>query len=180
MRSEYPYTAAGTELDIILPDWAACGGRDAVLARLADPEQRSRIAASLDEERADVYWPTVMIGATLSEQNRRYRGLTVDMIANDMELTPGQAVVELLRRDKLYTGAFFFGMDEANMLPDNWPILRKALKKMGRSDLIGNGKLHLVPPRQPPKRHQRVKPGTRTFATQHTGLPRNPSRKSKR
>ncbi len=64
--------------------------------------------------------------------------------------------------------------------PDNWPILRKALKKMGRSDLIGNGKLHLVPPRQPPKRHQRVKPGTRTFATQHTGLPRNPSRKSKR
>ena len=27
-----------------------------------------------------------------------------------------QAVVELLRRDKLYTGAFFFGMDEANML----------------------------------------------------------------
>ena len=64
--------------------------------------------------------------------------------------------------------------------PDNWPILRKALKKMGRADLIGNGKLHLVPPRQPPKRHQRVKPGTRTFATAHTGLPRNPSRKSKK
>jgi len=32
---------------------------------------------------------------------------------------------------------------------ENWPILREALKKMGRSDLIGNGKKHLVPAWQP-------------------------------
>ena len=63
---------------------------------------------------------------------------------------------------------------------DNWPELRTALKKMGRSDLIGNGKLHLVPPRQPPKRHQRVAGGSTAFATQHNGLPRNPTRKGKR
>ncbi|MBE9538517.1 MAG: YgiQ family radical SAM protein [Proteobacteria bacterium] len=63
--------------------------------------------------------------------------------------------------------------------PDNWPALRKALKKMGRADLIGNGTLHLVPPRQPPKRHQRVDPSTKTFATQHNGLPRNPRRKGR-
>jgi uncharacterized radical SAM protein YgiQ len=30
--------------------------------------------------------------------------------------------------------------------PENWPILREALKRMGRSDLIGNGERHLVPP----------------------------------
>jgi uncharacterized radical SAM protein YgiQ len=63
---------------------------------------------------------------------------------------------------------------------DNWPELRTALKKMGRSDLIGNGKLHLVPPRQPPKRHQRVPGGSTAFATQHNGLPRNPKRKGSR
>ena len=33
--------------------------------------------------------------------------------------------------------------------PDNWPLLREALKKMGRADLIGNGKRHLVPTWQP-------------------------------
>ncbi len=33
--------------------------------------------------------------------------------------------------------------------PENWPILRDALKKMGRTDLIGNGKKHLVPAWQP-------------------------------
>ncbi len=33
--------------------------------------------------------------------------------------------------------------------PENWPILRDALKKMGRADLIGSGKKHLVPAWQP-------------------------------
>lgn len=33
--------------------------------------------------------------------------------------------------------------------PDNWPLLREALRNMGRADLIGNGKRHLVPAFQP-------------------------------
>ena len=33
--------------------------------------------------------------------------------------------------------------------PANWPMLREALKSMGRADLIGNGKRHLVPAWQP-------------------------------
>lgn len=64
--------------------------------------------------------------------------------------------------------------------PENWPALRKALKKLGRSDLIGNGKLHLVPPRQPAKRHGIVAPQAQAFATQHNGLPKNPQRGRKR
>ena len=33
--------------------------------------------------------------------------------------------------------------------PDNWPLLREALKEMGREDLIGNSKKHLIPSYQP-------------------------------
>jgi len=33
--------------------------------------------------------------------------------------------------------------------PNNWPMLREALNKMGRADLIGNGKKHLIPAWQP-------------------------------
>jgi len=33
--------------------------------------------------------------------------------------------------------------------PNNWPLLREALKAMGRADLIGNGKHHLIPTFQP-------------------------------
>ena len=33
---------------------------------------------------------------------------------------------------------------------ENWPVLREALKAMGRADLIGPGKHQLVPSWQPP------------------------------
>jgi uncharacterized radical SAM protein YgiQ len=81
---------------------------------------------------------------------------------------------------------------------NNWPLLREALKAMGRADLIGNGKHHLIPTFQPMtdgayqsarrknstpvgKASERVaavvKPGVKAsprpgqILTQHTGLP---------
>jgi hypothetical protein len=71
--------------------------------------------------------------------------------------------------------------------PNNWPLLREALKSMGRADLIGNGKHHLIPTFQPMtdgsytsarrknsspvtvKPVQAPTPGQ--LLTQHTGLP---------
>jgi uncharacterized radical SAM protein YgiQ len=40
---------------------------------------------------------------------------------------------------------------------ENWPLLRKALRAMGREDLIGNGRRHLVPAGQPPGTGRRPK-----------------------
>jgi uncharacterized radical SAM protein YgiQ len=57
--------------------------------------------------------------------------------------------------------------------PDNWPLLRDALKRMGRADLIGNGKRHLVPGWQP-RGSAPSAAGARRFRTQHTGLPVDP------
>jgi uncharacterized radical SAM protein YgiQ len=42
--------------------------------------------------------------------------------------------------------------------PDNWPLLRSALKRMGRADLIGNGRHQLVPAWQPPPSKERKYP----------------------
>ena len=70
--------------------------------------------------------------------------------------------------------------------PKNWPLLRDALKAMGRADLVGNGKHHLIPTFQPlvdagyqsaRKKNSTtvsVKPVTPVkgrILTQHTGLP---------
>jgi hypothetical protein len=63
----------------------------------------------------------------------------------------------------------------------NWPMLREALERMGRADLIGNGKHHLVPRWQPQGVAVRGE-GARTprgprkgdALTQHTGLPPRP------
>ena len=55
--------------------------------------------------------------------------------------------------------------------PENWPVLRDALKRMGRADLIGNGKQHLIPAYQPVGASRAA--ATRPFRTQHTGLPKS-------
>jgi uncharacterized radical SAM protein YgiQ len=70
--------------------------------------------------------------------------------------------------------------------PNNWPLLRDALKAMGRADLIGNGKHHLIPTWQPltDGSYQSARRKNSTAApagssaprkgavlTQHTGLP---------
>lgn len=52
--------------------------------------------------------------------------------------------------------------------PANWPLLRKALSKMGRSDLIGSGPTKLVPAES----KGRPIVGGHPFATQHNGLPK--------
>jgi len=56
---------------------------------------------------------------------------------------------------------------------NNWPILREALRRMGRADLIGNGKQHLVPAWQPQgtgdaPAGRRPEKSARPFRTQHT------------
>ncbi len=40
---QYPYTASSTSLTILFPGWSLDGGREALLQRLADPEQRPRV-----------------------------------------------------------------------------------------------------------------------------------------
>jgi hypothetical protein len=77
--------------------------------------------------------------------------------------------------------------------PANWPVLRDALRAMGRASLIGNGRQHLIPLFQPaataeyrsPRRKNSTPAGARAspvargrVLTQHTGLPpRGPASK---
>ena len=65
--------------------------------------------------------------------------------------------------------------------PENWPLLREALKSMGRADLIGNGKKHLVPnfqPRGTGHKHEGSRTKGEPFLTQYTRNQQNPGKKT--
>src|SRR5262249_22647101 len=74
--------------------------------------------------------------------------------------------------------------------PNNWPMLREALRRMDRADLIGSGKHQLVPSWQPagtgsagnPRNAREGRRGPRPgiALTQHTGLPPAPHRKPRK
>ncbi|MGJ7520712.1 YgiQ family radical SAM protein [Variovorax sp. LT1P1] len=108
------------------------------------------------------------------------------------KITRESETVDIVRGDKrrrLHKA--FLRYHDAN----NWPLLREALKSMGRADLIGNGKHHLIPTWQPltdggytsarrknstavppaakaaPVKLTPVKPSKGRILTQHTGLP---------
>lgn len=99
------------------------------------------------------------------------------------KITRESETVDIVRGDKrrrLHKA--FLRYHDAN----NWPLLREALKKMGRADLIGNGKHHLIPTYQPltdggyqsarrknstPVALKPVQPVKGRILTQHTGLP---------
>ena len=58
---------------------------------------------------------------------------------------------------------------------NNWPMLRQALRRMGRADLIGNTRSHLVPRTQFGGPIAMGQP----FKTQHLGLPKVPKHRAK-
>ena len=100
------------------------------------------------------------------------------------KITPHSEPVDIVRgeRRRRLHKAFLRYHD-----PNNWPLLREALKAMGRADLIGNGKHHLIPTWQPQtdgsytsarrknstpsKPVNSGQPRRGNFQTQHTGLP---------
>ncbi|TRZ94496.1 MAG: YgiQ family radical SAM protein [Rhodocyclaceae bacterium] len=67
--------------------------------------------------------------------------------------------------------------------PENWPLLREALRAMGRADLIGPGKRHLIPAWQPAGTAPAARRATSAVSTKpakispprrHPGVPRHP------
>ena len=107
----YPFCAAGTDLDVVFPDWAGEGAAPAEMERLKNPEMRARIISDIDASGRD--WTEVMVGGVWHEDNKPYSGRTIADVCGGR--TPGETVCDILEKDACRTGAFFFGMSEENL-----------------------------------------------------------------
>ena len=125
-------------------------------------------------DQVQTFYPSPMATATAMYHTGRNPLRKVGRHSETVDIVRGD------RRRRLHKA--FLRYHDAN----NWPMLREALKRMGRADLIGNGKRHLIPAWQPvadgsyasPRKKnssnvqgvsRKVKKGT--TLTQHTGLP---------
>jgi len=121
------------------------------------------------------FYPSPMATATAMYHSGRNPLRRVTRDSESVDIVRGD------RRRRLHKA--FLRYHDAN----NWPLLRDALKAMGRSDLIGNGKHHLIPTFQPltdgnytsarkknstaAPMKMAVQPAKGRLLTQHTGLP---------
>ncbi len=123
-------------------------------------------------DQVQTFYPSPMATATAMYHSSKNPLRRVTRDSETVDIVRGE------RRRRLHKA--FLRYHDAN----NWPLLREALKAMGRADLIGNGKHHLIPTFQPlmdgngssSRRKSSsappVKPSLQgKLLTQHTGLP---------
>ncbi|HET6984394.1 MAG TPA: D-aminoacylase [Myxococcaceae bacterium] len=96
----YPYLAGANMLHADVPDWAQAGGVSAMLARLRDREQRSRVEKEIAASWKDPSDPErVVVTLALSPDARRYEGKTLAEVAKERATTPAAVVVDLVLLD---------------------------------------------------------------------------------
>lgn len=126
-------------------------------------------------DQVQTFYPSPMATATAMYHSGRNPLGRITRESEKVDIVRGD------RRRRLHKA--FLRYHDAN----NWPLLREALKSMGRADLIGNGKKHLIPFHQPQtdgsytsSRRKNSTEGTGVVRrvvtpgrvlTQHTGLP---------
>lgn len=97
----YPYTAASTLLRAVLPPWVNEGGVDAMLARLADPQARRRIAGEYvsglpgwQNFTAAAGWDGTVVAA--APARREIEGRSIAELAEASGQEPAEVVASLL------------------------------------------------------------------------------------
>ena len=161
------YTAEAGKKQFLIPYFIAAhpGTSDEDMMNLALWLKRNGFRA----DQVQTFYPSPMATATAMYHTGRN---TLRKIHRKGTLEDSVDVVRGERRRRLHK-AFLRYHD-----PNNWPVLREALKAMGRADLIGSARHQLVPAYQPltdggysSARRKNSTPSKGTLLTQHTGLP---------
>jgi len=115
----YPYGASSTSVSANLPPWALEGGRDAALARLADPATRARIRH--DCEAGLPGWESMVAETGYDRMivahvpDHAGEGRTLAQIAQEAGVAPFDAMADVLVRSRLEAMMIVRSMDEADL-----------------------------------------------------------------
>ncbi len=119
----YTYTAGATGLDAAMPPWVQEGGYDAWASRLGDVAVRRKV---IDEMRTPTNaWENLMLLSGSpdrvllvgfkADSLKRHTGRTLAAVAEEMQLSPEEAAIELVIRDGSRVGTVYFLMNEDNV-----------------------------------------------------------------
>ena len=96
----YPYLAGANMLHADVPDWAQAGGVSAMLGRLRDREQRTRVEKDVTAGWKDPTDPErIIVTFALSPDVKRYEGKSLADVSKERATTPAAALVDLVLLD---------------------------------------------------------------------------------
>ncbi|MDH6119033.1 N-acyl-D-amino-acid deacylase [Kitasatospora sp. GAS204A] len=140
----YPYLPGSTTLAALLPSWAAEGGPEATLARLADDGVRERIRLALEEQGSDgchgvvADWRTVQISGVRDASLTAAVGRTIAELAAERGCGGSEIFFELLRADELGTTILQHVGHEENVRA----IMRHPAHTVGSDGLLVGARPH--------------------------------------
>lgn len=116
----YPYAAYGSGLIDLIPPWVKKDGPRIMCERLSDSELRKK--ALFDMENGTPGWDSIMkgegwekcvqIASLKTAKNKKYEGMVIAEIAKDRNVTPYEAVVDLMVDEDASIKCVWFAMNE--------------------------------------------------------------------
>lgn len=115
VADQYPWTASGTGLSAaLLPRWAQAGGRDSLMARIADAASRTRMLAEMRDNLRRRGGDSTLLLINGSAAARPYIGKTLKQVAAEKRMPAVEAALEMIR-DGLDMGVASFNMNERDI-----------------------------------------------------------------
>jgi N-acyl-D-amino-acid deacylase len=142
----YPYTAAATDLDAVLPAWACEGGIEKELERLRNKELQEKIFAGIiNLRRPEEIFDRVIIARVYNKHNKELEGKTVTEAAGLRHQAVKEAFFNLLINEQLRVEALLFNMSEENLLKiylKDYVMVGSDSAAWDTEGLLGEGKPH--------------------------------------
>jgi N-acyl-D-amino-acid deacylase len=108
----YPYAASGTALSTLAPDWAMEGGYGDFRKRLANPEDRARIAEAFRAQFARRGERGIYISQIFHVPHKPYERKYIEDVARMMNTTVDEALIALFAESELSPRVIYFLMNE--------------------------------------------------------------------
>lgn len=118
----YPYVAFGSGLIDLIPPWAKAKGAEHMAEQLKNEEVRQRVIHDMKLEHEDwenpmigSKWEDVKIAILKTDKNQKYVGKNLAQIAEDMGVSPYDAVIRLLIEEQGGIKTIYFAMCEEDL-----------------------------------------------------------------
>lgn len=109
----YPYIAGSANLSQLLPEWAQAGGAAAIVARLANPAERTAIR---EDWRTSLFFGWDEIEVSSSEPGlEETLGLTVAAVGEAWSMDPSEAMLDLVARSHNRVQMVAYGRSEDDL-----------------------------------------------------------------
>lgn len=119
----YPYQAFGSGLIDLIPPWAKAKGAGHMVELLKNEEIRQKVIKDMQKEHDNwenpligSNWEDIQIALLKTDKNRKYEGKNLAQIAEDMSLSPYEAVIRLLIEEQGGIKSIYFAMCEDDLV----------------------------------------------------------------